>query len=392
MSQQIDEFVMTVTKSYCRGDTLAGYQRLSRSLLERLRQIHPIFGRLSVLASSDFSPISEDFSDLEERIVSVVSEENKRRRYLDETSGSELTPSTLSRDGFSVTYFSHRDDAIRSPLSTQDGGIELTVRGCSVSPEPSASIILKLPTNRYGELHTKQVLHRLLAATLEAWRGTFGSVGSHLFKKAVALPGDFCAGDWLCYLPFPQLGECLASDIRWSPFHEGIMIETTSHPLDVNNLTDVLAAKRVREALDNFGLVWNSGYAIHGWPPDEEEWRYEEFITGVPSGRKYQVGCIDFDGYDAERRMLLYAKLFRLLRRQPRQWGLRGWDGPVINEARRQVRAANGIPVEWHVGLEESAERVRTLLAEYTDITEKQLKVIYTPLELALQSQPGRET
>ena len=391
MYQQIDEFVMTVTKSYCRGDTLAEYQRLSRSLLERLRQIHPIFGRLSVLGANDFSPLSEDFSDIEERIVNVVSEENKHHRYL-EMLGSKLTPDTQSRDGFSVTYFSHRDDAIRSPLSTQDGGVQLTLRGCSVSPEPSASITLKLPSNCYGEFHTTQMLRSLLAATLETWRGTFGSVGSHLLQKAVALPGDFCAGDWLYYLPLPHLGECLAGDIHWSSFHEGILIETAAHPLNANNLADVLAARRVREILDDFGLVWNSGYAIHGWPPDEEEWRYEEFITGVPSGRKYRVRCVDFDGYDSERRVLLYAKLFRLLRRQPRQWGLRGWDGPVINEARRQVRAANGIPIEWHIGLEVSAERVRTLLTEYTDITERQLKVTYTPLELALQSPSGRET
>jgi len=144
--------------------------------------------------------------------------------------------------------------------------------------------------------------------------------------------------------------------------------------------------------LDEFGLVNHATYAIEGWPPDREEALYEQFITGVPPDRKYTVHCIDFDGYDAERKVLLYAKLFRRLQRHPKEWGLRGWDGPVLNEARRQVRAAakaGGVPIEWHIGLEEPAHQVRQLLADYTDITEQQLRVIYTPLERALKSPPS---
>jgi hypothetical protein len=88
---------------------------------------------------------------------------------------------------------------------------------------------------------------------------------------------------------------------------------------------------------------------------------------------------------------LLYAKLFRRLRRHPKEWGFRGWDGPVLNEAKRQVRAAakaGGVPIEWHIGLEEPAHQVRQLLADHTDITEQQLRVIFTPLEEALRSSP----
>jgi hypothetical protein len=387
MHQQIDKFSMTVTSSYCSGDTLASYQARSRVLLERLRTIDTVFNRLSVLGPTDFTPINEDLSDLEVRITEVLSEDKKRYRYLGTTSNGELAPDVVSRDGFSVSYFTYKDEPSRSHLSTQEGGVQLTVRGCSTSTEANASIGLKLPTNRYGDLHALSKLRCLLLTLLETWRGTFASVGSHSLQKAVSVPGDFCAGDWLYYLPYPYLGQCLAKDIRWSPFHEGVLIEAAPYPLNANDPSDLTIARRVREELDSFGLVWHSGYAIHGWPPDEEEWRYEEFITAAPSGRKYRVRCIDFDGYDAQRKVLLYAKLFRRLRRQPKQWGLRGWDGPVINEARRQVRAAQGEPIEWHVGLEEPADRVRTLLADYTDITENQLKVIYTPLDLALRTE-----
>ena len=100
------------------------------------------------------------------------------------------------------------------------------------------------------------------------------------------------------------------------------------------------------------------------------------------------TGRSQFDGYDPDRKVLLYAKLFRRLRRHPKEWGLRGWDGPVLNEAKRQVRAAakaGGVPIEWHIGLEEPAHAVRQLLADHTDITDQQLSVIYTPVEQAHQ-------
>ena len=59
----------------------------------------------------------------------------------------------------------------------------------------------------------------------------------------------------------------------------------------------------------------------------------------------------------------------------------------MLNEAKRQVRAAEkagAVPIEWHIGLEEPARAVRQLLADHTNITERQLRVIYTPLEQAL--------
>jgi hypothetical protein len=205
-------------------------------------------------------------------------------------------------------------------------------------------------------------------------------VGYKAFEEAIKVDGDMYSGQWMTYFRMAQARDCLASTCNTLLMSDGILIETASHLPDVENPSDIAAAKRLREALDHLGLVWHSTYAIHGWPPDEEEWRYEEFITGAPHDRKYRVRCIDFDGYDSQRDVLLYAKLFRRLRQQRKEWGLRGWDGPVLNEARRQVRAANGTQIEWHVGLEEPAARVRTLLADYTDFREEQLRVIHTPV------------
>jgi len=220
------------------------------------------------------------------------------------------------------------------------------------------------------------------------WFCSFGGVYLTQYRDAVRSGNQpSYAGQWLFYLPFPHLGQCLPPDIRHEPFANGILIETTPHMPDANNPADVAAGKRVRDVLDEFGLVNDATYAIEGWPPDEEETIYEQFISGAPANRKYTVHCINFDGYDPDRKVLLYAKLFRRLKRHKKEWGLRGWDGPVLNEAKRQVRAAakaGGVPIEWHIGLEEPAHQVRQLLADYTDITDRQLRVIYTPLQEAL--------
>lgn len=221
---------------------------------------------------------------------------------------------------------------------------------------------------------------RMLRIMLESWPFRFASARTIDYQKAVAEAGDVCSGQWMLFLPFRDLDQWLPSEIESERTHGGTLVSVMTRIPRADVQADVLSGKRARTALDMLGLVWHSQYAIHGWPPDEEEWRYEEFISGAPRGRKYRVRCIDFDGYDSQRNVLLYAKLFRQLRTQRKEWGLRGWDGPVLNEAKRQVRAANGAQIEWHVGLEEPAARVRTLLADYTDFTEQQLRVIYTPV------------
>jgi hypothetical protein len=393
MNTHVDRIQVGVSSSlYSRPHTLADYQRLSRSYLQEMRDLHSAFRDLAVLGTNDFVPLRADISDLEHRILEVISQPKECETHLNSRANERPSADTMSRIGFSVTYFSHSEDETRSHLPTELGGVKLALHGNSASAETSGGIILTLPTNEQQELHSAANVRRFLAAALTNWDSAVGSVRSLQYEKQIEQAGDIYSGQWLLYLPFPYLGECLPPDIRWEPFHDGILIETTPHPPNVNDPADVAAGKRVREVLDKFGFAWQSTYAIHGWPPDEEEWRYEEFITGAPSGRKYRVRCIDFDGYDARRKVLLYAKLFRRLRRQPKQWGLRGWDGPVVNEARRQVRAAQGEPIEWHIGLEEPADRVRTLLADYTDITENQLKVIYTPLDLALRTEvPPKE-
>jgi hypothetical protein len=99
---------------------------------------------------------------------------------------------------------------------------------------------------------------------------------------------------------------------------------------------------------------------------------FQERITGAPPGTEYKVplarresGNVDFDGYDPARNTLLDAK----------DWN--NWppskppflrdsaiDG-ILGEARDQIDAANGTPIEWHFSNAEKAAEVRDIFADH---------------------------
>lgn len=362
--------------------TLHEYQHRSRAVLAQLQNILPEFKRCWLVGANKAQAMPSDLVEAEYAIANGVFDETHLSDYLHLTEAGKLGALSQSKIGFSLTY-GLADAQGRSMLPLEEGGAFLALQGTSASCEPTTSSVLEQPAGAcYAELR------RILEILVTNWPTTFGGVSVPRFQQSVrGTDRASYAGQWLFYLPFPHLAKCLPPDIRHEPFANGILIETTPHMPDANNPADVAAGKRVRDVLDEFGLVNDATYAIEGWPPDREETIYEQYISGAPANRKYTVHCINFDGYDPDRKVLLYAKLFRSLKRHPKEWGLRGWDGPVLNEAKRQVRAAakaGGVPIEWHIGLEEPAHQVRQLLADYTNITEQQLRVIYTPLEEAM--------
>ncbi len=80
--------------------------------------------------------------------------------------------------------------------------------------------------------------------------------------------------------------------------------------------------------LDEFGLVNDATYAIEGWPPDQEETIYEQFISGARRiGSTPSIASTSTA--DPNRKVLLYAKLFRRLKTTPEEWGL-----PRLGKAR----------------------------------------------------------
>ena len=145
-----------------------------------------------------------------------------------------------------------------------------------------------------------------------------------------------------------------------------------------------MQAQHIHQVLEALHLQ-QSEYALEGWPPDQAEWDYECQITGAPDGRKYLVKFCYFDGYDASRDVLLYAKLFRIMGvpENPRPNNL--YCKAYLAEARRQLAAVDAAgattPIEWHIGIQEYATALQKLFALYEDISDDRLRVIYTPYE-----------
>lgn len=387
----MDQITVWAVSRFNAPDTLGSYQQKSREVLLALRDLDDAFKHLTVIGTGQAAVVPHDLEGLEDLIQVHVFSDGHPDDYLEALPDGRLGARSLSRIGFSLSYSSSGEDG-HSIIPPERGGVGLTLQGGSAGIEPNAHVQMKLPTDEFTDIHRKEVVKRVLQVFLGQWQCNLGGVVLKKYQQPVKgnAPASY-AGQWLFYLPFPHLAKCLPADIRHEPFANGILIETTPHMPDANNPSDVVAGKRVRDVLDEFGLVNDATYAIEGWPPDREETLYEQFISGAPADRKYTVHCVNFDGYDPDRKVLLYAKLFRRLRRHPKEWGFRGWDGPVLNEAKRQVRAAakaGGVPIEWHIGLEEPAHQVRQLLADHTDITEQQLRVIFTPLEEVLSSPP----
>jgi hypothetical protein len=101
---------------------------------------------------------------------------------------------------------------------------------------------------------------------------------------------------------------------------------------------------------------------------------YQSEITGAPAGVEYAVpartpsGKVVFDGYRDGK--LLDAKDWE-------QWppaDATFWQQSVREDARRQIEAARGTPIEWHFPSEDKAQAVRKLFVN-TGVTGIDVKV-----------------
>jgi len=120
--------------------------------------------------------------------------------------------------------------------------------------------------------------------------------------------------------------------------------------------------------------------------PDTDAYRYQERITGAPRGVEYNVNGVDFDGYDAERNVLLDAKhwtqecpLSDRCRFEPLKSGLAD---KLVREARSQIDAVrqSDTPIEWRVVDEEMALRIAAILNDGIAPRDRgRITVIFTP-------------
>jgi Flp pilus assembly pilin Flp len=107
---------------------------------------------------------------------------------------------------------------------------------------------------------------------------------------------------------------------------------------------------------------WKAKKVVAYWPSMERWMRYQEQVTNVKRGKEYAVKDprtgrdVDFDGWDSSRQTYIEAKF---------GYGKKvGTDGTLqkaqaekfIEQAQRQLRAANGKPVEWNFSNKRVAE------------------------------------
>ncbi len=122
--------------------------------------------------------------------------------------------------------------------------------------------------------------------------------------------------------------------------------------------------------------------------PDTDAYRYQELITGAPRGVEYNVNGVNFDGYDANRDVLLDAKhwtqecpLGDKCRYEPLKQAM---TDKLVEEAERQIAAVRtaGTSIEWRVVDEEMALRISGILDRGISrrVDRDRIIVIYTPM------------
>ena len=135
-----------------------------------------------------------------------------------------------------------------------------------------------------------------------------------------------------------------------------------------------------------------AGQWVERGRPDSAAYRYQQQVTGTPRNGtrvpEYEVNGVDFDGYDAERNVLIDAKHYTevcpLAECKPE--ALRdAVAAKLASDARRQIEAvdASSAPdarIEWHVVNKEMALRIASILRERLPRrTVGKIAVIFTP-------------
>lgn len=90
---------------------------------------------------------------------------------------------------------------------------------------------------------------------------------------------------------------------------------------------------------------------------------YQTQITGRPANQSYVVNNVKFDGYNGT--SLLDAKgpgYAKFVGPSGRFESYFGGRQSIVTQAQRQLEAANGTPIQWHVAEPEADQAIRTLL------------------------------
>lgn len=363
---------------------------MTRRFLGRLQAIHPEFRYWESLGKSRFQPLEHNWADLEEHLrVMARPKKNLRSQYSGLDEHFDVTAETRSDDGFMLSLFT--TDAGGGPSDGQDHARPDIVHIRISGGRGATSLSMELPASR-PDLMDGSVMRQVVDAVLDVFQaGTLQVLPPQLrerYSQGVESRSQVRAG-WFTYVRHSLLASCLPLELPCpvdvSP-DGGMLFTLTPHMPDPENDADVEKARALQQFFDQ--LHFDHSYVLDGWPSDEADVDYAKQVTGAPRDRKYAVAFCAFDGYDAQRKVLIYAKLFRqfvddilqpyFIEDAQKIEGL-----PFLVQARHQIAAVEyagaNTPIEWHVGIEDNARDLAKLLNELGGIPTKKLSVIYTP-------------
>lgn len=356
--------------------------------LTALQVIHPVFSSWQLMVKSEFAALPADEHARKLLLTDAAQPGSKDRAlFLHLGPGSNIIDMTVGRNGFLFSLYTSipgtpRTEPVRLEIGAGSGTGNL--------------VLITIPTS-HAELIEPGPMRDLMLATVSCWKADIAVAFSREFNSAIqngtgrAL-SKLQAG-WFSYVRNAPLAACIRPDwpckVELLP-DAGILFTLVDHAPHPDNAADVEAGRRLQARFDS--LYFNHEFTIFGWPHDGADAEYAQQVTGAPPGRAYVVGFAAFDGYDAQRKVLLFARLFRL----PPSYGTdlhpiyrdrpeRLEALPYVAQARQQIAAVHeagtSTPIEWHVGIEATAAALAILLNDWAGIPETQLRVVYTPFK-----------
>ena len=295
-----------------------------------------------------------------------------------------------SDNGFSATFYTLGEDCTGEVDWEFAETIKLRLNTGHFGP----NVVLDFPGQRGKDIVRYSVLKEIVTRSIEYWQADYAQVVTtamlDLFPQRY-LSRSILRATWMCYIRHSLLAKCIKPDIPCTLERvgdDGLFFTLTHHSPDPARAEDRSRAIAVQAKFDEFHF--NHPFVFYGWPYDPDEAHYAGHITGAPENMAYAVGFAAFDGYHAERRVLLSAHLFKY---PP------GWEPdlhpiyatdverleslPYVVLARHQIAAVRYVgadtPIEWHIGISRHADILKVLINDWAGIPREQLRIVYTP-------------
>lgn len=387
--------ILTVNCNY-RTMTYREAVTLVRRFLVGLREIHADFLYWVTHGSDSFLPVANDWSDLDTHLKRMA---RPRDDCCDEYTAldpnGDVSAETTSLHSFVFSLYTSIVSALPSTEAVRPDYTRLILE---VGGSTGTKIQLSMPPDK-GDLINNAVIRDIMLLSVQVWDPVIAGIASTDFNQAMCVGRSnrwMLMAKWFTYLKHPLVAACLPEHLPCSVERladDAVLFQLTGHPPQAGSGPDMDKARRLQQLFDLYHFEHD--FLLYGWPFDPVDRLYAHQITGAPYDRAYVVAFTAFDGFDAQRKVLLYAKLFRgmdnygatiypwLLNDDDRVSGL-----PIVAQARQQLSALEYVgadtPVEWHVGIEEHARAIGVLLNDIAGIPEKRLRVRYTPFVGAL--------